>query len=83
MTFKRELESLLNKYSKENPTNTPDFILAEYLINCLHTFDEAFKLREAWYGYKAIDQTVDPPSQNPVNRPPDSQGGSNFSSLGS
>jgi len=36
--FKRELTQLINKYSKDNDSNTPDYILAEYLINCLNAF---------------------------------------------
>jgi hypothetical protein len=44
-----ELEQLLNKYSAENVSNTPDFILAEYITNCLSAFDKATKQRDAWY----------------------------------
>lgn len=33
--FERELAALLNKYSKENESDTPDFILAKFLNNCL------------------------------------------------
>jgi len=49
-TFRRELIEVLNKHSKENGSNTPDFILAEYLIDCLKAFDKTLKLRESWYG---------------------------------
>lgn len=31
--FKSKLMRLLNKYSIDNQTNTPDFILADHLIN--------------------------------------------------
>lgn len=34
----------------ENDSNTPDFILAEYLIDCLKSFDKAVNRREQWYG---------------------------------
>jgi hypothetical protein len=40
-TFLKELTSLLNKYSKENESNTPDWILADYLQNCLKSFNHA------------------------------------------
>jgi len=33
--FKQELEHLINKHSMENRSNTPDFILADYLVRCL------------------------------------------------
>lgn len=48
--FHRELTSLLNRYSKENGSDTPDFILSNYLISCLRTFDNATKQREKWFG---------------------------------
>jgi hypothetical protein len=49
-TFQIELEQLINKHSVESESNTPDFILAEYLSNCLNTFNIATKRREDWYG---------------------------------
>ena len=48
--FRKELEQLINKYSKENGSDTPDFILARYLENVLENFDAAVKEREEWYG---------------------------------
>ena len=48
--FQTELEQLINKYSVESESNTPDFILAEYLGNCLNAFNIAVKRREDWYG---------------------------------
>ncbi len=48
--FQRELTQLINKYSIENYSNTPDFILAEYLINCLEAYNNAVNKREKWYG---------------------------------
>lgn len=43
--FRKELESLINKFSKENGSDTPDFILAEFLDNCLAAFDLAVSAR--------------------------------------
>jgi hypothetical protein len=48
--FRDELECVLNKYSKENGSDTPDFILAEYLQDCLKAFDNAVIKRKNWYG---------------------------------
>lgn len=48
--FTKELQSLINRHSKENGSNTPDFILAHYLNRCLDTFDIITKRREKWYG---------------------------------
>lgn len=48
--FEVALEELINRYSKENGSNTPDFILATFLKDCLSVFDSAVKSREQWYG---------------------------------
>lgn len=50
MTFEKELQTLINRYSQENGSNTPDFILAEYLSLCLKVFNETTNKREKWYG---------------------------------
>ena len=51
-TFETELADLINRYSMENGSDTPDFILARYLGDCLKTFNRANKRRERWYGRK-------------------------------
>ncbi len=48
--FVKELKHLINRYSQENGSNTPDFVLAEYLNDCLSAFDKAVNTREKWYG---------------------------------
>jgi hypothetical protein len=48
--FRTELERLINFHSKENGSDTPDFILAEYLESCLAAYDKAVTLREIWSG---------------------------------
>mgnify|MGYP001605070888 CR=1 FL=1 len=48
--FEKEIERVINSYSKENNSNTPDFILAQYLLNCLAIFNTAIQQRENWYG---------------------------------
>ncbi len=50
MSFRKELRNLINRYSIENESNTPDGILASYLISCLDAFNKAIKGREKWYG---------------------------------
>ena len=47
--FEKELTQLINRYSLENRSNTPDFILAKYLVMCLVCVDHAIGVREAWY----------------------------------
>jgi len=48
-TFASELERLINKYSKEAASNTPDFMLAEYLELCLVTWNHVCSKRDRWY----------------------------------
>lgn len=48
--FTEELQSLLNRYGAEKASNTPDFILANYVKQCLVIFAEASNAREKWYG---------------------------------
>lgn len=45
-----EIQNVLNRHSAENESNTPDFILAEYLTDCLAAYDKAVQRRAAWYG---------------------------------
>ena len=49
-SFKKELENLINRYNMENSSNTPDFILAEYLMGCLENFNKSVKKRRNWAG---------------------------------
>jgi len=48
--FEKELAALINKYSLENTSNTPDFLLAKYLTYCLSVFEATSLGREEWYG---------------------------------
>lgn len=49
--FKIELAALINKHSKENGSDTPDFILAKYLNDCLKAFNKAMLLRTKHYDH--------------------------------
>lgn len=51
MTFKEELRALLNRHSVENASDTPDFVLAEYLLDCLGVWETAVSRRDKWYGF--------------------------------
>ncbi len=50
--LRKDIEQAINKHSIESGSDTPDFILAEYLTDCLHAFDKATVKREEWYGRK-------------------------------
>jgi hypothetical protein len=47
--FREELESVINRHSMENGSNTPDFLLAGFLNSCLDAFDHAVRERDKWY----------------------------------
>lgn len=50
--FQNELTQLINKYSQESKSGTPDFVLAQYIQNSLNAFNLAVNEREKWYGRK-------------------------------
>ena len=50
--FKRNLEHAVNCAGMESGSDTPDFIIAEYLSDCLKALDRAVRNREKWYGRK-------------------------------
>lgn len=43
------LARLLNKHSAESASDTPDYILADYLKTCLHAFNQAVLARNKWH----------------------------------
>ena len=47
--FKKDLTYLINKHSLENDSNTPDFVLAEYLVGCLESYNKSIKLKDGFY----------------------------------
>lgn len=57
--FKSELESLINKYSQEQYSNTPDFILADYLFMCLEAYNTTMQKRDKYYGVKQSSNEIE------------------------
>lgn len=53
--LERELAVVLNKHSAENGSNTPDFILAEYLMGCLKAFNIANNSCRAYQGQEDLN----------------------------
>jgi hypothetical protein len=49
-SLRKSIEEAINRHSAENGSNTPDFILAEFIHGCLDAFDKAVNEREEWYG---------------------------------
>lgn len=50
LSFVNRLQGLINEYSMENNSDTPDFVLAGYLRDCLTAFNLATHRREQFYG---------------------------------
>jgi hypothetical protein len=46
----RPLARLLNIACRENASDTPDFILAQFMLQCLIAFEQASNERRAWHG---------------------------------
>jgi hypothetical protein len=78
--LRKRIEQAINATSSENGSDTPDFILAEYLTDCLGAFDKAVKWREKWYGREAVlceiqltppdDSTIPPSRDDPPTPEP-------------
>jgi hypothetical protein len=52
-TLRKDIQHAINCHSAESGSDTPDFILAEYLTDCLAAYDKAVVAREKWYGRQA------------------------------
>lgn len=46
----KDIRAAINRACAENGSNTPDHILADYMLACLIAFDKAVQARAAWYG---------------------------------
>ncbi len=51
--FADGLARLINHHSQENASDTPDFILTQYVLGCLAAWNNAVLMREKWYGREA------------------------------
>jgi hypothetical protein len=47
--LRKNIETGINSASAENGSDTPDFILAEYLADCLAAYEKAVVAREKWH----------------------------------
>ena len=66
MELRKDIESAINRNSAENGSNTPDFILAEFLVGCLVAFDRAVNTREGWYSRQP---SLSPDQETPQPEP--------------
>jgi hypothetical protein len=48
--FQKEIATVINKHLRENMSDTPDFILARFLEQCLKAHSVAVSQRDHWFG---------------------------------
>jgi len=48
--LRSDLTTLLNKYNREDVSNTPDYILRDFLWDCLKAFEAGVHNRDQWHG---------------------------------
>lgn len=48
--FSRDISHVINRYSMENASGTPDFILGDLLTSVLASFNDAIQKRSEWRG---------------------------------
>lgn len=65
--LRTELVSLLNLYSRENVSNTPDFILRDYMLNALKAFERGVKRRDQWYDINPEPGCIDKKKKGCLN----------------
>lgn len=63
--FEKDLEQLINRYSMESGSNTPDFLLASFLKDCLENWNRHTKQRDEWHG-RLADRPSDESLPTPV-----------------
>ncbi len=57
--FRVMLLDLINQGCMENQSDTPDFILADYLLGCLKSFDRAVNARRDWPSTENTREWID------------------------
>lgn len=53
-SLERRLEKLLNEFSLDSASDTPDYLLAKYVLATLEVFSKTIKARARWYGDKSV-----------------------------
>ena len=61
--LRSDIASAINANSAENCSDTPDFILGDFLLAVLRAFDEAVVARDRWYQVLRDEQPT--PVQEP------------------
>ena len=57
--FKKKLADLINEYSLEGDSDTPDWILADYLCSCLIGYNTATRMRNKFCEKEAVSAKME------------------------
>lgn len=55
LALRQDLSKVINMHNRENGSDTPDFILAAHLSDCLEVFDKTVGRRKAWYSSGSVE----------------------------
>ena len=55
-TFRDDIRDVINSHARETGSNTPDFILAKYLTDCLDAFENASNWRQCWHSTDGVPE---------------------------
>lgn len=58
-----ELRKLLNRQSAEIASDTPDHVLANFLVGCLAAFNAATQARDKWHGFRPAFHSKEQPME--------------------
>lgn len=50
--FVRAIAHTINCHSMENESDTPDWLLAEYLAHCFDAWNTVVRARDKWYNFR-------------------------------
>lgn len=69
MTFREDIERVINCHSRENKSDTPDYVLSQYLCDCLAAYDRAVLARAASRNAKALALSCTNGVATPASKP--------------
>lgn len=58
--FSKKVEDIINSMCLESDSDTPDFILAQFLSDCLKVWNKSTKQRSEWFGYPKTEADMQP-----------------------
>lgn len=50
--FGEDLRVAINSHSRENYSNTPDYLLRDFMLQALQALEDTIRERDLWYGIK-------------------------------